>query len=288
MKKANVQDLLMKGYEMLKGEGMDTYMLDCQLLMAKVLNKDRLFVVLNRNLELDEQEVLEYVKYVEMRKNNMPVKYILGECEFMGLNFIVKPGVLIPRPDTEILVEAAIETIKRHQFASVCDVCCGSGAIGLSVASHVENVNVECYDISNTACEVTMENINKLNLQHKVSVMKSDLLGYAMDAGRHFQVVVSNPPYIRTEEIPELMSDVKDYEPYEALDGGLDGLFFYRKITLQSKKVLWPGGILAFEIGDTQKQEVADMMEAAGFVDVECLKDLAGRDRVVMGSLKSP
>lgn len=279
----NINQALMKAYNILKAAGIDTYMLDAQLLLQKVLNKDKLFITINRDFEISLEEEKEYFHMIELRKNKMPVKYILGECEFMGLNFNVREGVLIPRPDTEILVEEVIERIKESNYREICDVCCGSGVIGISIGRLVKNTRVYCYDISDMACQVTQENINKLGVQDKVNIFKSDLLDEAIIKDRKFDAVVSNPPYIKKEVIPTLMDDVKNYEPHIALDGGKDGLDFYRKITEQSLQVLNKGGLLAFEIGYDQGEEVQAILRDKGFTDIKCIKDLAGLNRVVTG-----
>ncbi|MFU0824879.1 peptide chain release factor N(5)-glutamine methyltransferase [Clostridium sp.] len=279
----NINQALRKAYDILKSAGIDTYMLDAQLLLQKVLNKDKLFITINRDFEISLEEEKEYFDMVELRKNKMPVKYILGECEFMGLNFNVREGVLIPRPDTEILVEEVIERIKENDYREICDVCCGSGAIGISIGRFVEDTRVYCCDISDIACQVTEENINKLGMQDRVKIFKSDLLDEAIIKNRKFDAVVSNPPYIKEEVIPTLMDDVKNYEPHIALDGGKDGLDFYRKITEQSLQVLNKGGLLAFEIGYDQGEEVQAILRDRGFTDVKCIRDLAGLNRVITG-----
>lgn len=281
-----VGELLKYGYEVLKSEGIESYALDCDLLLGKVINKDRLFLLLNRNYELTNNEVEEFYKLIELRKSRMPIKYMLGECEFMGLAFRVKEGVLIPRPDTEILVECAIDEINKNKFIDVCDVCCGSGIIGITIAKMVNNVNVKCCDISETAYEVTSENIKKLNVSEKTKIIKSDLLNKFIETGEKFDVIVSNPPYIRPDVIETLMEDVKKFEPYEALCGGEDGLDFYREITCQSLKALNEGGMLLFEIGYDQKEDVSNIMKEYGFCEIECIKDLAGKDRVVKGKIE--
>ena len=164
----------------------------------------------------------------------MPIKYILGECEFMAMDFIVKPGVLIPRPDTEILVEEVIKIVKEEGYTRICDVCSGSGAIGIAIAQFVESAKVVLYDISHDAIDVSNFNIKRFNLSHRVKVEFSDLLKAPIDQNKKFEVIVSNPPYIREDVIPTLMEDVKNYEPYIALSGGEDGLDFYRRITKES------------------------------------------------------
>lgn len=279
----NIGKALTEAYKLLKNADIDTYMLDSQLLLQKALKKDKLFIMINRNFEISSEEEKEYFKMVELRKNKMPVKYILGECEFMGLNFSVREGILIPRGDTEILVEEVIDRINENKYREVCDVCCGSGAIGVSIGKLVEDTRVYCYDISDIACQVTEENINKLEVSDKIRVFKSDLMDEAIIKDRKFDVVVSNPPYIRKDIIPTLMEDVKNYEPHLALDGGKDGLDFYRKITEQSLQVLNEGGLLAFEIGYDQKEEVQAILSEKGFMEIKCIKDLAGLDRVITG-----
>lgn len=281
-----VGSLLKEGYELLKAHGIDSYALDTELLLGMVINKDRLFIMLNRNYQVNKGEAERYYELLNLRKNKMPVKYILGECEFMGLNFHVKKGVLIPRPDTEILVEKAIEEIKNNKLQNVCDVCCGSGVIGISIAKFIDYVNVKCFDISNTAYEVTKVNIDRISLSERVQVLKSDLLDHCINNNLKFDIIVSNPPYIREEVISTLMEDVKNYEPYEALCGGDDGLYFYKKITIQSLSVLNKGGVLIFEIGHDQKEAVSSILRENGFIDIECTKDLAGNDRVVKGKLE--
>ncbi|EGO89027.2 peptide chain release factor N(5)-glutamine methyltransferase [Clostridium botulinum C] len=280
-----IGEALSIAYNTLKVENIDTYILDSQLLMQKVLKKDKLFIILNRNLEISLKDQEEFFKLIKLRKDKMPVKYILGECEFMGLNFNVKEGVLIPRADTEVLVEEVIKEIKENGYNNVCDVCCGSGAIGISIGKYIKETIIDCYDISDIAIEVTKNNINKFQLNNKVYVYKSDLLDEAKRQNKMYDVIVSNPPYIKEEVIPTLMKDVKEYEPYIALCGGKDGLYFYNKITKNSVDFLNRGGLLAFEIGYDQGKEVKDILIENRFSNIKVIKDLAGLDRVVMGRL---
>lgn len=284
--KPRVGELLKKGYEILKSVGIESYQLDCELLLGKVIEKDRLFMLLNRAYEVSEFKAEEYFGLIEKRKNKMPIKYMLGECEFMGMPFYVKEGVLIPRPDTEVLVESAVEEIKKNEFENICDVCCGSGIIGISIAKLVDNIIIKSCDISDIAYEVTKKNINRLSVGDRVEVFKSDLLECFMDNDQKFDMIVSNPPYIRPDVIETLMEDVKDYEPYEALYGGEDGLEFYRRITSQSTQLLNEGGVLIFEIGYDQKESVSDILKQNGFCEISCIKDLAGKDRVVKGKFE--
>lgn len=278
-----IKDALSKSYEILKNVNIDTYVIDSELLLCKVLKKDKLFLFMNRDFDIDLNSEKQFFKYINMRKNKMPVKYILKQCEFMGMDFFIKEGVLIPRPDTEILVEKVIEIIKKNNFNSVYDVCCGSGVIGLSIAYLSKVKNVLCSDISNIALDVTKKNIEKFKLDNKVKCVESDLIDFAIDNNLKFDVVVSNPPYIEKDTIETLMDDVKNYEPYIALCGGYDGLDFYKKIIKDSKKILNENGILAFEIGYNQREKVENLMKENGFSNIESFKDLAGLDRVVVG-----
>lgn len=289
-----IQELLNKGYEILKSEYIESYLLDCQLLLSYVLNVDKLSIILNKRNQVSEENANEYLKLVQLRKNKMPVKYILKECEFMNSTFYIEKGVLIPRPDTEILVEEMTRQIKKYMDGAkdiheicenyaLCDVCCGSGIIGISLAQIFENITAYCYDIDDTAEKVTNININRFNLKERVKFCHSDLLLHPIKTSLIFDFIVSNPPYIRKNEIPALMDDVKNYEPYIALCGGEDGLDFYRKITKQSHKVLKSGGILCFEIGYDQGKETTEILKINGFRDVKIFKDLSGNDRVVLG-----
>lgn len=276
-----IQELLKLGYDRLKLKNIETYMLDTQLILGKVINKEKLFIITNRDLEISEDITKEFFRLIKLREEKMPVKYILENAEFMGLNYFVKPGVLIPRPDTEVLVEETLHEIKDKHYKSVCDVCSGSGVIGISLAHYMQELKVVCYDISHIALEVTAINIERFNLGERVQVIKSDLLERAIQDCFSFDVVVSNPPYIKRKVIGELMEDVKNYEPFIALCGGEDGLDFYRKIIEQSKKVLNKNGLVIFEIGYDQKEDVTNLLEVNGFKDVMCIKDLSGNDRVI-------
>jgi release factor glutamine methyltransferase len=208
---------------------------------------------------------------------------MLGECEFMGYVFKVREGVLIPRPDTEVLVENVISRVKERGYRRICDVCTGSGIIGITVAKECEETEVLCLDISSVALETAMENAKNLGVSERVEVVFSDLLGYALERELRFDVIVSNPPYIRTSDIGGLMADVKEYEPFEALCGGEDGLEFYRKITEQSMMLLRKEGMLAFEIGYDQRADVMNILADKGFGNISAAKDLSGNDRVVLG-----
>ncbi|MCB2341877.1 peptide chain release factor N(5)-glutamine methyltransferase [Clostridium estertheticum] len=280
-----MQEVLLESYKILKKVNIESYLLDSQLLLGKVLKKDKLFIMINRDIKISIEQENEFFRLIQIRKNKMPIKYILGKCEFMGMDFIVKPGVLIPRPDTEILVEEVIKYIKEKGLTQICDVCTGSGAIGISIAEFIKEALVTLYDISEDALAVAKLNIERFNFSKRINIEHSDLLQVAINKHKKFEVIVSNPPYIRKEVIPTLMDDVKGYEPFIALCGGEDGLDFYRRITKESTLVLEKGGLLAFEIGYDQKEAVTDILLKSGFNNIECIKDLSGNDRVIKATL---
>lgn len=280
------KELLAKGSEILKLSGIEYYKEDAMLLLGFVLDCDNLSIIINGEEFVEDKKETLYLKNIEKRSQKYPVKYILGKAEFMGLDFYVKEGVLIPRADTETLVEEVIKIINVKNYKSICDVCSGSGAIGLSIAYICQNVKVDLCDISDKAKEVTTTNLDQFNLQKRAKFYHSDLLEFAVKENKKYDVIVSNPPYIRTEEINNLMKDVKEYEPHLALDGKEDGLFFYEKITNQSIGLLNDGGLLAYEIGFDQKVEVEEIMRRQGFEGVYTLKDFGGNDRVVIGYYK--
>lgn len=281
----NIGEALIKSNFTLKDAEIENYILDSQLLMCKVLNKDKMFILMNREEELSKSQEEEFFKLVELRRKKMPTKYILGKTEFMGLDILIKPGVLIPRADTEILVEEAIKIIKVNSYLKVCDLCSGSGAIGVAICRFLRDITLNSYDIDEVALDVTERNIFNLNLEQRAKVQYSDLLQKAIEDKESFDMIVSNPPYIRKDVIPTLMEDVKDYEPYIALCGGDDGLNFYRTITTQSLKVLKKGGALAYEIGHDQKDDVISILKENGFEGIYALQDFSGLDRVVIGFL---
>ena len=278
-----VFELLNLGNETLKGANIDTYILDTQLLLGYVLKKDRIWLMTNKNEEVKKSDEIHFLNILNKRKEKMPMQYILGKCEFMGLDFFVEEGVLVPRGDTEIIVEEVLKNIDEDETLNLCDLCCGSGAIGLSLAKYRNNIKVDLVDIDDIPEKVTRKNIRELELSKRCSFIKSDLLSEIIKKENKYDILVSNPPYIRTEVINTLMEDVKNYEPHLALDGGEDGLIFYRRITDESLKVLKDKGLLAFEIGHDQGEEVKNLMLERGYYDVKVIKDLAGLDRCVIG-----
>lgn len=262
-----------------------TSLLDSQLLLSHVLDVERTYLILNREKELSDAQYFKFKEYVEKRKNGEPLQYIIGSQEFMGLPFNVEKGVLIPRCDTETLVEEAINILRNMESPVVADVGCGSGAISVSLASFVKDSIVYALDIMDTPLKVTKENSILNNVENRVNVKRSNMLEVLSDMNRQLNMIISNPPYIREDVIPTLMTEVKDFEPIEALVGGDDGLKFYRDITKQSRPLLKKGGYLLYEIGHDQGEDVKSIMESEGFENIKIIKDLAGHNRVVLGNI---
>ena len=281
-----IGELLNIGTKILSDVKIDTARLDAQLLLGKVINKDKLYLMINNDEKVKNKYKDEFLHLINKRKEKMPVKYILGECDFMGLDFFIEEGVLIPRSDTEVLVEKVLSLIDENSSFKVCDLCSGSGAIGIALAKYREKIKVDSIDYYDIPEKVTKKNIKRHNLENRMTFIKSDLLKESIAQGKEYDILVSNPPYIKEEEIKTLMSDVKDYEPHTALDGGTDGLMFYRRIVEESKKVLKNNSILAFEIGYDQGERVKSLMERNQYENIEIIKDLSGLDRVVIGILK--
>ncbi len=262
--------------------------LDARLLLEYVCHADRNELILYADRERNSMEEQFYRMVIEKRASRIPLQHITGEQEFMGLSFQVNEHVLIPRQDTEILVE---ETM-RHlgDGMRILDLCTGSGCILLSLLKYSNECEGVGIDISEEALKTARENAEKLGLD--AVFLAGDLFGPLADfvsertPDRLFDMVVSNPPYIETAVIDTLMPEVRDHEPFCALDGGADGLQFYRRILAEAPAHMRRGAVLLFEIGCGQGEAVARLMQEAGFVQVEVLQDYAGLDRVVCGSVR--
>lgn len=265
-----VKDLL-KGY---KDDLMEPLMV-----LSKLLDVDKSYIYTHIDLELTRELVDRFNTIMAKRKDGYPIQYLLKEREFMGLNLFVEEGVLIPRNDTEILVEYIIEYVGTKEL-DILEIGTGSGAISVALGYYLKKAKILGVDISKKALEITKKNIEKFKLEN-VRVMESDIFKNIEDS---FNIIVSNPPYIKTGVIENLDREVKDFEPSLALDGGPDGLCFYRKITRESKEHLKDRGILVFEIGYDQGEELIEIMTEEGFKNIGIIKDLQGHNRVVVGN----
>ena len=270
----------------------DTPRLDAELILLKALGKeDRLYLHINLNKNMSEEEISEFERMAGERLEGRPVAYIVGNREFMGLDFHVEEGVLIPRPDTEVLVEEVInicneDKYKKSDLINILDIGTGSGAITVSLAAYIKNSRVMSFDISDTALKIGAENAVSNEVSDRTEFIKSDVFSAIAEDNNmkeFLDIIVSNPPYIKKEDIKGLHTQVKDYEPYSALEGGEDGLDFYRQITEESVTYLKKGGILAYEVGHDQAEDVSEIMKRNGYKEIYTKKDIQGFDRVVIG-----
>lgn len=266
------------GEEKLNTVGIADAKSDAWLLMAYVCKIDRTFFYVHMLDTMEPELFTEYENVLNKRAEHIPLQYITGEQEFMGLPFRVNEAVLIPRQDTESLVEEALKIVRPGM--KVMDMCTGSGCILISILKNVTDVEGCGYDISKQALDVAKENA-KLNNVNAV-FEHSDLFESVVDK---FDVIVSNPPYIPTDVIGGLMPEVAVHEPMQALDGKEDGLHFYRRIIKDALEFLKPEGKLLFEIGHDQGESVPALMRESGYKDVRVIKDLASNDRVVIGGI---
>lgn len=263
--------------------GIDSPRLDADLIVAHALGVKRLALFLDPDRPLIEAELTQIRALVERRRAREPIAYILGEREFYGRSFVVTRDVLIPRPDTETLVDAALEFLRADTVAGrAVDLCTGSGAIALTLAAELKERLVVGTDVSASALVIAQQNADKLALTERVELRAGDLFA-ALGPDERFACMTVNPPYIATREIETLDADVRDFEPRLALDAGRDPLSFYRRIAEGAGRHLQPGGMLLVEVGFDQAAQVSELLGAAGFGELRALRDLAGIERVVAG-----
>ena len=260
----------------LKAADISDYKTDARLLLEYVCDTTYGDLFTKGDSEVDEDRMERFNELLVKRSNHIPLQHLTGRQEFMGLEFLVNENVLVPRADTETLVEEVLKDL--HDGMRVLDMCTGSGCILLSLLNFSNDCEGVGVDISEKALEVAKSNSEALNIN--ATFIQSDLFE---NVEGKFDILVSNPPYIRTCEIEELMPEVRDHDPFIALNGHETGVFFYEKIVAQAPKFLNRGGLLAFEIGCDQGKEVSDIMSRGGFKNVEVINDLCGNPRVVKG-----
>lgn len=272
------RELLRESGNILADAGVPDPAVDAWYLLERISGMTRARYYMREGEAAPEETVRRMQEWVRRRADRVPLQHILGDTEFMGLPFLVNGHVLVPRQDTEILVEEALAWAKGRPLCAL-DVGTGSGCIAVSLACLGEFSSVTAVDVSPKALAVARENAKRNHAS--IRFVQSDLLEAL--SGEVYDLIVSNPPYIPSEDIAGLMPEVRDYDPHLALDGGPDGLDFYRRLVWEAREHLAPGGCLMLEIGDTQAEAVGELLSDAGYTEHRIVRDLAGRDRVAVG-----
>ena len=279
-----ISELIKKGMIELKNKNIEEPKLKSRLLMQYVLNETRQYVIVNDKEQLDKVKEKQYLEEIKRLKKGVPIEHITHQKEFMKLSFFVDKNVLIPRQDTEILVEEVIKIAKKINARKVLDLCTGSGAIAVSLAKYLPQIEITAVDISNEALKIAKKNAVINNVENQITFVSSDLFTSLNE--EKFDIIVSNPPYIKTNIIEKLDIQVKN-EPHIALDGGVDGLDFYKKIISESYQYLKYNGYLCLEIGYDQKIDVIELIEnTEKFTDTYSKKDLFDNDRIIVTRIK--
>jgi release factor glutamine methyltransferase len=266
-----------------KRRGNKSARLDAELLLGEALGLDRIKLIVEAERPLTDDELSRYRGLIKRRRAAEPMAYILGRREFFALPLLVDRRVLIPRPDTEVLVETALEgTRERHLYGRMLDLCTGSGCVAIAFAKERPTWRVTAVDLSPDAASVARENVRRAGVAHQLAILEGDLFE-PLPAEAKFELITANPPYIPSADIAGLDADVRDFEPHLALDGGSDGLQITRRLIGQAQRYLAPGGLLALEGGFDQAPAVSDLLAEHGFDQITRRKDLAGIERVVSG-----
>lgn len=273
-----IREMVKAGAEELKTAGIDDCRFEAEYMLSAVLGWERIKILTEGETEAGAETEKRFFDMIDRRAKKEPAAYIVGHREFMGLDFETPKGVLIPRPDTETVVEEIISKAKTENFRTAVEIGAGSGCISVSIAKYA-GIDCTATDINPAAVDVSKRNAEKNGVGDRTTFILGSLFDGVHE--KKYDLIVSNPPYIRKADMAALMTDVRDYEPAEALCGGEDGLDFYRRIAAEGRKYLRDGGMIFFEIGYDEAAEVGDILAANGFSGIETVKDLSGLDRVV-------
>lgn len=276
-----INEVLKEGISILDKHNKTDSMIDARLLLEYTLNCDRVYILINANKEISEELYNKYIKNINYRASGKPLQYIMGKQQFMGLDFIVNKDVLIPRRETEELVELVINIIDDNNIKIVMDVGTGTGCIPISLRHRYNNIIFIGIDYSKEALAIASKNA-VLNNTKDIKWIESNIFNNVDNKYvNSIDLITSNPPYIPTKEIDTLMSEVKNHEPKMALDGGEDGLYFYKEISKQAYKYLKDGGHIVYEVGHNQCSEIMDILSQYNYKDISYKKDLSGINRIV-------
>ena len=275
----NIQLAIKKGQLILNSKKIKTAELDSHILMSKVIDKEKKFLILNPEEKISKKNLDNFNTLINQRANGKPVAYLIKKKDFWKYEFVVNQDVLIPRPDTEILVEKALELTKNKHKLNILDIGIGSGCILLSILKEKKNFYGTGVDISNNSLNICKVNSHKLGLTNRVKLFKSDIDNF--NRGK-YDLIISNPPYIKKSILKCLEKDIIDFEPKSALDGGINGLSEIRKVIYKSSELIKKKGFLVLEIGFDQKINVIKILKDKGFYIKEIVKDLADNDRCII------
>jgi release factor glutamine methyltransferase len=281
-----IKDEIAHAMGVLADTGVDTPQLDAEVLMTYIHRASRVHVISHPEELLSHDEVHRYREMVERRAKREPLAYITGEKEFWGLTFEIAPGVLVPRPETEALVESAIAQLRRTQNPLIADIGIGSGCVAIALAVELPDAVVYGTEVSSKAIEIARKNALRHQVQIRVDILEGDLLDpLPKEVHGRLDAIVSNPPYIPSTEIPTLQPEIKDYEPIGALDGGPDGMIYHRRILDATKEWLKSGGWVHMEVGIGQAEHVLSYAREHGYADTRIANDLAKIPRIVSAQL---
>ena len=279
----NIFEALKKGDNILKKKGIKSYKLDSEILMSQVFQIDRTDIILNSLKKLSDKEIKIYNDLIEQRSKKKPIAYLIGKKEFWKYEFYVTKDVLIPRPDTEVIIEQSLKITKNKSRLKILDIGVGSGCILLSILKERNSFYGTGIDISKKTLDICMINVKKLNLINRIKLFKTDVDNF--NYGK-YDLIVSNPPYIKKYDLKYLEKDVYDYEPRSALEGGLDGLSEIKKVIFNSSKFIKKNGILILEIAFNQKNRVKTILIKNGYYIKDVVKDLANNNRCIISIKK--
>ena len=277
----NIYNAIKEGTKILKKNNIKFSALDCEILLAKVLKKQRKYLILNLDKTLNRKNLEIYKNLIKQRSNGKPVAYLTKKKNFWNSEFIIKEGTLIPRPDTEVLIEATLELFKYKDYANILDVGVGSGCIILSILKEKQCFYGTGIDVSSKSISLSKLNAKKLHLENRVKFIKTDVDNFCHGK---YDLIISNPPYIKSDKIKYLEKDVRNFEPKLALDGGLDGTLKILKIIEKASTLLKSNGRLVLEIGYDQKTKIISLLKKRRFYINNIIKDYAKNDRCVIST----
>ena len=277
----NIDQAIKEASSVLKKNHIKSAFLDCEILMSKALNKSRKFIIMNPNEKINDYEYRKFKKLISSRSNNKPIAYIIGKKSFWKYNFNVSEKVLIPRPDTEILIEQVLKRFKKKESINFLEIGIGSGCIILSILKEKKSFLGRGIDVCKESLKVCKDNANRLNLFNRLKLFKSDIDNFHLGK---YDLIISNPPYIKNLDFKNMDDEVVKFEPKIALDGGLDGLSEIRKVIKKSSELIKIHGKLILEIAHDQKNEVKRILRNNNFYINEVVKDFANKDRCIIST----